>query len=796
MKVSLRWLQTLIDVPVTDPEKLAEIFANLGHEVEGYEILTPAFTGVVVGRVETIRLHPDADKVRLCMVTTGGPAEEIVCGAWNFDEGDVVPVAVPGAVLGEDFLITQRDIRGVTSNGMICSSKELRLGDDHDGIMVLDPSLEIGSLFADHIELPDVVFDLSITPNRPDAMSMLGVARDLAAFWSRSISLPEVVIEESSEKTSVSVRIDDEIGCYRFVAREVSGISIGPSPLWMQQRLAKSGVRAINNVVDVSNYVMLELGQPTHAFDFATVANGEIVVRRASEGEPLTTLDEVERTLTTEDLVVADAERASSLAGTMGGANSEVAPETNHVLVEAASWDPATVLHMSRRHQLRSEASARFESNVDPNLPVLAANRVCQLITATAGGQVLSGIIDVYPTEITPWELELPLAEIERILGLAFSTEEAGGLLARLGMGVEGIDPLVVTVPTYRPDLERPIDLIEEIARLHGFDNFPQSVAVGRGGGLTVEQTRLRSLREALRSVGLSEAHTFSFHGHEELEMMGLPVEDIRRDGIEVKNPLREEESLLRTTLLPGLLKAARYNMGHGVDNVALFEIGKVFFQQESPELGTVPHQPDQMAFIVVGGHGTQDLSQLSRPVDVYTGTAIWEAVCRQMGQSFDLHPGELPALHPGRGAEVFLSGHLVGFVGELHPRVARSFGLDGRVVVGEFNLTQIVVDPGAWKLKEPSVFPSTEFDLSFEVPDEVSARKLWATTAHAAGDLLESAVVFDEYRSEKLGTDRRGLALRYILRSIDQTLTADDVAPVRAAMIEAGTVLGAELRT
>ena len=795
MKVSLAWLKTIIDVPIQDPEEIADVFANLGHEVEGYEIANPEFRGVIVGRVESVAPHPNADKVRLCTVTTGGPAQQIICGAWNFEEGAVVPVAVPGAVLGEDFLITEREIRGITSNGMICSSKELGLGDDHDGIMVLDPTLEIGSDFTDHIELPDVIFDISITPNRPDAMSMVGIARDLAAFWQTDVKMPEIVIEEAAEAASVSVTIEDVIGCRRFVAREITNVTIGPSPLWMQQRLIKSGVRVINNVVDVSNYVMLELGQPTHAFDFEKVYEGQIVVRRATDGETLTTLDDEIRTLTPEDLLVADPRRGSSLAGTMGGADSEVRSETTHVLVEAASWDPATILHMSRRHNLRSEASARFERNVDPNLPVMAANRVCQLIASTSGGSVLAGLIDEYPSEIAPWTVELDVSEIERILGLAFTPAQATDLLTRLGMTVSGDTPLSVLVPTNRPDLERPIDLIEEIARLHGFDNFPSSIAVGRGGGLTMEQLRLRRLRGALRAVGLSEAHTFSFHGHEELELLGLPQDDVRKDGIEVKNPLREEESLLRTTLLPGLLKAARYNVGHGVADIGLFEIGTVFFNQEAPELGSVPHQPEQLGFIVVGDHGTQNLAQGSRPVDVFTGTGIWDSVCEQMGLDAELIGRELATLHPGRGAEAYLDGHLVGFVGELHPRVVRNFGLTGRVVVGEFDLAQIIADPGPWKLVEPSVFPPVEFDFSFEAPDSVSSRALWAASCAAAGDLLESGVVFDEYRSEKLGPDRRSLALRYVLRADDRTLTAEEVAPIRELMIAAATKLGAELR-
>ena len=791
MKVSLNWLREFIDLPEVSPAELAEVLANLGHEVEGFEILEPAFRGVVVGRVESIEAHPNADKIRLCTVTTGGEPQQIICGAWNFEEGAVVPVAVPGAVLGEDFTITRRDIRGVVSNGMICSSKELGLGEEADGILVLDPSTPIGSEMTEHVELPDVVFDLSITPNRPDAMSVVGIARDLAAFYELDVKLPDATVETVADPVSVAVDIEDPIGCRRFVARQVRNVTMGPSPLWMQLRLRKAGVRAISNVVDISNYVMLELGQPTHAFDFGSVTGGYIVVRRAHPGEVLRTLDGVDRELTTEDLVVADAELASSLAGTMGGEDSEVSDRTTDVLVEAASWDPPTILHMSRRHGLRSEASARFERGVDPNLPVLAADRVTRLIVELAGGEALAGVVDVYPTEITPVTIELSLTEIDRILGSPFTSDEAGGLLERLGMEVSGSEQLTVSVPTYRPDVTRPVDLIEEIARLHGFDNFPETLPAGGGGGLSVEQRRTRRLRSVVQAAGFSEAVTFSFHGTAELAMMGLPPSDKRRAGIHVKNPLREEESLLRTTLLPGLLKAARFNTSHGVADVALYEIGKVFFDEEYPELGTVPYQPDQIAFVAVGETGGARVQ-----ANVYLATATWRLLADQMGLgAYELVQEALPAMHPGRGATVVLDGENIGFVGELHPAVARAFGLSGRVAVGELDLQAVIRDPGLWAFSEPSLYPPVEFDLSFEAGQDVSGASLLAVSRAAAGGLLEEAVLFDEFTGGTLAAGMRALGFRFTLRAPDRTLTNEEVAPVREAIIEAAAAVGAALR-
>ena len=792
MKVSLRWLKEFVDVPTDDPDELESALASIGHEVEGFEVLTPGFRGVVVGKVESIEAHPDADRIRVCQVDVGDEHLEIICGAWNFETGDIVPVAVPGAELGEDSTITRRKIRGITSNGMICSSKELGLGDDHEGIMVLDPSLPIGDDFSRFVGLPDVVFDVTITPNRPDAMSMWGLARDLAALWRADLRVPEVGVTDSDTPMDVSVEIIDPAGCRRFVGRQMDGIEVKESPLWMQLRLERAGVRAINNVVDVSNYVMLELGQPTHMFDRAKIEGDALIIRWAEEGERLVTLDGVDRVLTELDLVVADAAKPSALAGTMGGEDSEVSDETTAVFIEGASWNPPTVLHMSRRHSLRSEASARFERNVDPNLGELAVDRVAQLVLATAGGTVRRGRADEYPVVAAPWTVTLNVAEVSRLLGVDIAHATVRDHLNALELETVGDDELIVTVPTFRPDLTRPIDLIEEVARLYGFDEIPETLPLGTGGGLSIEDRRLRSLRFALRSAGFHEAVTLSFHGHEELEMLSLRDDDVRRNAIQVTNPLRDEESLLRTTLLVGLLKTLRFNVSHGMSDVALFEIGRVFFNDETPELGIVPHQPVQVAFAAVGSLQSAGMDGGARPLDIYTATAVCRHIAQQLGLSgLNVHQIEISGLHPGRSAEIRYDNAPVGFVGEVHPAAARAFGLSGRVIVGEFDVQQLIADPGLWQFKEPSVFPPVEFDLSFDVPDDLQGARMVAVAQEAAGLLAESTQIFDEF----LAGRARSLAIRMRLRAPDRTLTSEEVAPVRQAVIDAIERVGATLK-
>ncbi|MBT8215394.1 MAG: phenylalanine--tRNA ligase subunit beta [Acidimicrobiia bacterium] len=793
MRVSLRWLAEFIDLPTDDPAAIEQLLAGLGHEVEGVERLDIPFTGVVIARVEAIRPHPDADKIRLVTVDRGTGSQEVVCGAWNFDEGAVVPLATVGAVLPGNFEIGAREIRGVVSEGMICSERELGFGGDHEGILVLEGDYEPGRDFTDYLELPDVVFDLSITPNRPDAMSMLGIARDLGAKLGIEVREPEISVTGTEPATALQITVEDPTGCPRFVGREVRGVTSGASPMWLQARLRAAGVRPISNLVDATNYTMLELGHPTHVFDLDQVAGEQLIIHRAGSGDTLQTLDDIDRTLDPGDIVISDADGIISLAGIMGGGPTEVSATTSRVLVEAAHWHPPAIMYSSKRHNLRSEASARFERGVDPNLSDRAAARVAQLLVDHAGGEAAAGVVDVYPEPIEPWPVELPLALVERIMGVEISSSEAADFLTRLGLDVTGTDPLRAVVPTYRPDLTRPIDLVEEIARLYGYDNVPERLPLGTGGGLTPGQKRLRLTRSVLTGAGLTEANTLGFMGEADLDTLGLPDRDERRATVRVKNPLSETEETLRSTLLPGLIGAAQRNVSYGHPTAAFFEIGRVFRHEPSPIDKRVPHQPLHLGALLTGPVA-DELGGPVRPYDVHDATALVRALSHRLGwDDVAIRQRELDGLHPGRAAEVVLAGESIGAIGELHPAAARRFGLSDRVAVLEIGLESLLVEPEWWTLAEPSVYPPHKFDLAFEMSADVPAGDLLQVVRSELGSELDTAEVFDEF---DLGGNRKSLAVTIVIRAHDHTLTDEEAQERRLRTIEAvETSLDVKLR-
>jgi phenylalanyl-tRNA synthetase beta chain len=796
MKVSLKWLADYIDLPTDDLDEIRTALLSLGHEVEGIEHLSLDWKAVVVARVDRIRAHPDADKIRLCTVDTGRDKVEVVCGAWNFEEEAKVAFAPPGAVLAGGFEIERRTIRGVESAGMICSERELGLGDDHTGILVLDDDAPIGVDLSELIARPDVVFDITITPNRPDVMSMVGVARELSAYFQVPYRLPPSDPTVVSGQTDVRVDIEDPSGCYRFVAREIQGVTVQPSPFWLRQRLRSAGVRPISNVVDVTNYVMLELGQPLHAFDLDRVAGHHIVVRRPRPGEKLTTLDGVERTLIAADLVVADDERASGLAGTMGGLDSEVTEATTNVLLEAAAWDPPTIMFMSRRLSLRSEASARFERGVDPNLPPLAAARATRLLVELTGGESPAGWIDEVAVPFEPKTLLLPLSEVARVLGSDVVASEIAPLLSRLHLPVTGTDPLQVTVPTFRRDLERAIDLAEEVARLHGYDRFRETVPTGSGGGWTVEQRRLRTIRKTLTGAGLHEALNLSFLGPEDLDSFAYPADHEARATIRVRNPLNDELASLRTSLLPGLLRSLRYNVSRGLDEVGLFETGRVFFNRPWGDDKRIPAQPERLGFAVIGPLGPAGPEPPGRAADVFTATALWRTLAAALAlPDWKLQPATPPGFHPGRTAQVLAGDVSIGFIGELHPLTISAYDLQGRVAAGELDLIPLTSAPPDWEFIEPSVYPPVVFDLAFEVPDLLSAADLITAVRNGEPEVIERVFVFDEYRGSGIVPGRKGLALRFTLRASDRTLSGTEIDRYRQSIVAAATTVGAALR-
>lgn len=783
MRVSLQWLKEYIDLPTEDLDQLKRAFDYLGHAVESVEVMNADWTKVVVGRVLTVDSHPNADKVRITTVDVGeADPYQIICGAWNFEAGAVVPVALPGAVLPGGFEIGERPIRGVDSYGMICSERELGLGEDHAGIMVLAPDTPIGEAFAEQLELPDVVFELEVTNNRPDVMSMVGVARELAAWFDIEFRPPTVELSVVPGEPKVSIEISAPDGCNRFTAREIRGVTLGRSPLWMRERLRKAGVRAISNAVDVTNYVMMELGHPLHAFDADAIAGNELEVRWAADGEELETLDGSVRKLTPQDLVIVDSDGPTSMAAIMGGARSEVGAATTNVLMEAAHWNPVTVMYSSRRHDLQSEASKRFERNVDPNLAPLANDRACQLLAQIAGGEILSEQIDIVANAFSPTSIVLPTSEVQRLLGTRFSTEDVAGLLGRLGLEPTrtntGVD---VTIPTFRPDLTRPADLIEEIARLADFDTFAATLPTGPAGGLDAGQIITRKVVETLRGLGLHQAVNLPFVSADELAAFTDQVRDV----VSVRNPLREDQSKLRQSLLPPLLRNIRENLNRGADTVPLFELGRVFMAQPWSEDRRVPEQPNRLAVAVAGPFR-------GATADATSAVAIVAALGRRLGVAIDRSSAQPPGYHPTRTVVLEVDGAIIGHAGEVHPDVLAQFEIGARVAVGELDLAPLIQPGPPQQMRDISTYPPVDFDLSFDVPASLAGGDLVAATTRVS-HLLEDAEVFDDFTNSE--TAQRSVAIRYRLRAADRTLDKVEIEAEREKLVSAAAGLGARLR-
>jgi len=768
MKASLRWLREFVDLP-EDPAAVASALDSIGVEVEEIDHLELPFSGVVVAKVTAIDPHPDADRIRVVTVDVGDREVTLVCGAWNFDVGATVAYSPPGATLAGGFEVGEKEIRGVPSPGMICSERELGIGDDSDGILVLDETAApIGADLASIVPLPDVVFDVAITSNRSDLMSTYGLARDLAAHFGVAASTPEMPELPSAGSASVVVRVEDADGCPRFTAREITGVRIGPAPLWMRVRLRSLGVRPISNIVDITNYVMLEVGQPLHAFDRDRLAGTRIVVRRAADGEMLRTLDGEERTLSADDLVIADASVAVGLAGIMGGEESEVTAGTTALVLEAAHFDHARVLFTGKRHAIRTEALARFERGVDPALPPLASARAAALILEHAGGEVVGGLVDVVAERPATPPVTLASSEVERLLGVAVAPDEIERILTALGFGVEGSDPFTVSVPSYRPDVSRPADLVEEVARIHGFDHIPARLPHGPGVGLPPRERLRRQVRQVLAGAGYYEVLSLDFVDDEAIAAVGFPDDDRRARPIRVRNPLSEEHAYLRTTLLPGLLGGLRTNKARGQRVVSLFEVGSVFLRGEDE----LPDQPHMVGFAAVGGRDATDASGLIDRV-------LAEAAVRA-----DIVAAQVPGMHPGRAAEVHVGGRTVGYFGEVHPAVALRWDLEDRVIAGEIELLALLGETAPFE--PPSPMPPVLFDLAFDLPEDVPAARLLDEVRSSAGPLIERIVVFDVFSGPPLADGRKSIGLRLTARDMERTLTDDELAPVRGTVAAA----------
>ncbi len=798
MKAPLSWLRDFAPIEGSTAD-LADVLNRIGLIVEGISEPGREVGGVVTVLVGAVEKHPNADRLVLVDIDTGSGAARVVCGASNFTPGDVVPWAAPGARLPGGFEISQRRIRGEVSDGMLCSARELGISEDHEGILILPPETSLGTDIREALGLDDVIFDLEITPNRPDAMSVAGVARDLAAALGVPFTLDTSVPDETGPAVGdlATLVVEAPDRCPRYVAR-AGRVGIGPAPQWMAQRLVKAGLRPISNVVDVTNYVLLERGQPLHAFDLGLLGGRGIVVRLAGEGERITTLDGVERVLARDDLLICDAGRVpQAVAGVMGGGGSEVSDATREVLLESAYFTPEGILRTSKRLGLRTESSARFERGVDPNGVGAAADRAWDLFAQVAEGQAAAGVLDAYPQPVEPARIRLRTARVNDILGTDLDTGQVRGYLEPLGLAVvpEAValdEQLDFVIPTFRPDLEREIDLVEEVARHHGYNNITRTLPrrAQPGAGLTAFQLDRRLVREALLGAGLDEATTFSLLSHADLTAAGFPAE-----GIELENPLRAEESLLRPALLPGLLRAVAFNAGHGQADVSLFEVGHVFLPP--PPDQTLPDEREKLAGVLAGSVRRLP-HEADRPVDGHDAVGVLDVVAGVLElEGWRLAPGDGPGFAPGRAAAVMIGDDVCGLVGEVDPEVLSRLGVSGTVAAFEIDLSTVLGAPRKERrFVAPSRFPSSSVDLAFVVAEDLPAGTAEATLRQAAGEWCEEVRLFDVFRSGALGEGRKSLAFAIRFRAPDRTLTDADVGAVRGRCIQAmAAAHGATLR-
>jgi phenylalanyl-tRNA synthetase beta chain len=781
MKVSLNWLKDYVEIRMGLKE-LVNLLTMAGLEVEEATSVGEGFEKVVVAEILSIRKHPNADRLSLVEAKTHQETFSIVCGATNIKEGQKVPLALVGVRLPNGIEIKKSKIRGVTSEGMLCSEIELALGQDASGIMILPSHVPLGADLGEALGLKDTILDISITPNRPDCLCVIGVAREIAALTHQKVKYPLVSLsdqgEEIHQKTSVTI-LDPDL-CPRYVARMIQDVKIGPSPHWMSNRLEKVGIRSINNVVDVTNYVMMEYGQPLHAFDFKLLEEGRIVVRRAKAGEEFVTLDGVKRSLDGEMLMICDGVKPVAIAGVMGGLNSEIKEDTQKVLLESAYFNPAGNRRTSKKLGLETEAAYRFGRGIDYGGCLLAANRAAQLIQELTGGKVLEGTVDVYPTPLQPSPIRLSVRKIHQVLGTEVSAEQAKDYLEDLELGVqrEDGDVLVVAPPSFRGDLERDIDLIEEVARLDGYERIPITIPKGppsseeRSKELLVE----RKVIDTLIYHGYHEVITYSFTSPVSWDIIGLPQDDPRRKHLRILNPLTEDFSIMRTTLIPGLMETAQYNLSRKNSNLKLFELKKIFILKEGERL------PEEIKFLVglaMGFDRDPHWAFSQRPVDFYDIKGCVEDLLDALqikGAKFN-KADDIPYLHPGKGSRVILDQTILGVLGEVHPHVVSHYEMNGKVYLFEMDFSKMV----EWAREERRFqslqkFPAVYRDLSVVVDRALEAEKVVETIRTFQQPFIEEVTLFDLYQGPPIPEGKKGISYRIRYQANDRTLTDEEV--------------------
>lgn len=785
MKVVHSWLAEHVDLP-DDPHLVADMLSDLGLAVESVDRVGGSVSGVVTARVLRTERHPDAAKVHRVFVDAGDGIERHVwCGAFNMQAGDVIPLALPGTHMPDGRVIEPKPILGIRSDGMLCSARELDLGVDHSGILIMDRDLALGVPYGEALGLrEEVVYDLDVLRNRPEAFGHVGVARDIgarlgAAVKSRVLSLGSLLVDAGS-RIEAKVDIVDRVNCARFTTIILSGVEVSSSPDWIASRLSAAGMRPINNVVDASNYVMLELNQPNHPYDFDTLGGGGFRIRAGRRGESIVTLDDVEREVDDETLLICDAQdRPIGLAGIMGGQNTEISSATTRVVLETAWFEAGGIARSVQRYGLRTEASARFERGVDPWGIEAGIARFVELLQITCPELVVHPGMCDERTDFIPDTTVVGVrpSRVGALLGRSFSSEEIAVLIEAIGFRVENdnADLVRVTVPSWRPDCTLEIDIVEEIARMFGYENLGKTIPRSTlPGGLSPEQHRRRRLREVLHGLGSNEAMPHPFLAEGDLTRTGL-----EEDAVRLVNPLAVGDDVLRTSLRPGLLRTIAFNESHRRTGLIFYEIGHVY----PPSSEVLPAEYEALG-VIMGG---SDASQAVR---------LWREISSAMGWGARLDQSKVPAgLHPTRSATLSLGKDVVGSIGEVHPAVLAQWGVSERCAILELNLmVMLSIEPKIPQWKVTSRYPSADFDLAIIVPIEVSAEKVDKSLRQAAGALLAAIELFDVYRSGDLGGDR-SLAYRIRLQALDRTLTDSEIGDVRSKCIDSVLKLGARLR-
>ena len=801
MKVPLKWLQQYIDISLS-PADLANRLTMAGSEVKGMQVIGGNWENIVVGQITAINPHPDADRLSLATIDLGKEQQTVVTGAPNLNLGDKVAFAYIGAQLidghtGQLFRLKPAKLRGVVSNGMACSEKELGISDSHEGIMVLPAEAPVGTPLSDY--LGDVIFDLEVTPNRPDCLSVIGIAREVAALTGQSLHLPQVSYEETAlpidEQISVEI-IAPEL-CPRYCASLITGVKIAESPKWMQQRLLACGMRPINNIVDITNYVMLEHGQPLHAFDYDKIRGKRIIVRRAADGEAIVTLDGVGRVLSRDTLVIADEERAVAIAGVMGGANSEVTEQTTSILLEAANFNPASIHYTGRALLLPSEACMRFERGIRPELTLHALKRATQLITQLAGGEAARGLADVYPGKLEREPILLSTEEIKRILGIEFSLDQVVEALTSLGFDCKPTDSaseVWVTAPYWRSDIQQAVDVIEEVARIIGYDEIPTTMLgqpLPRQNPEPILSLK-QEVRRSLTAYGFQEVITYSLISIEMLNKLLPEPHPLEPMPLRVANPMTADQEYLRPNLRANLLAALSVNQRHEDGGIRLFELGKVYL----PRQKDLPEEPEVLCGILSGPRLEMSWQGGDELLDFFDAKGMVEGLLSRLGVEASFEEGGDESLHLSKQAAIVVAGNRLGVVGELHPKVAEAFEISGTVYLFEINLTTLLPFTLGHKRFQPILrFPATVRDMALVIDAQITHQKIQDIIK--SFPLVVQVNLFDIYSGEQVPPDKKSLAYRITFQSPTHTLTDEEVNQVQQKILDKlSGELGATLRS